>query len=64
MKKAHRYDELLAPIVQALAPYHPGRLLCGHRACPSRTLYRWHYSSMGKRAASMGKLTRNGNHGK
>ena len=27
------------PIVQALAPCPSGRLLCGHRACLSRTLY-------------------------
>jgi len=27
------------PSIQALAPYLLGRLLCGHRACPSHTLY-------------------------
>lgn len=38
------YKEALGnPIVQALAPYRKslcGRLSCGQRACPSRTLYR------------------------
>ena len=40
-KYAHRYDGLYFqyPIMQALAPYPSGRLLCGHRACLSRTLY-------------------------
>ena len=29
----------IKPIVQPLAPYLFGRLLCGPRGCPSRTLY-------------------------
>jgi hypothetical protein len=39
--KAHRNDGLNSqhPIIQALAPYLSGRLLCGHGACLSRTLY-------------------------
>ena len=39
--KAHRSDGLHPqhPIMQALAPCPSGRLLCGHRACLSRTLY-------------------------
>ena len=39
--KAHRNDGLHSqhPIIQALAPCPSGRLLCGHRACLSRTLY-------------------------
>jgi hypothetical protein len=39
--KAHRHDGLNSqhPIIQALAPYLSGRLLCGHGACLSRTLY-------------------------
>ena len=34
------------PIGQAGAPYLLGRLLCGQRACLSRTLYRQKYNSM------------------